>query len=35
MYRAMTDWFIMNIQTGCIKSEWSQDKTVLNKIKRT
>ena len=29
----MANWFIMNIQTGCIKSEWSQDKTDLNKIK--
>ena len=33
IYHEMDDWLIMGIQTGCRKSEWSQDKTELNKIK--
>ena len=33
IYHAMADWLIMGIQTGCRKSEWSQDKTELNKTK--
>ena len=33
IYHEMDDWLIMGIQTGCRKSEWSQDKTELNKTK--
>ena len=33
IYYAMIDWFIMGIQKGCRKSEWSQDKTELNRTK--
>ena len=29
----MADWLIMGVQTRCRKSEWSQDKTELNKTK--
>ena len=27
IYQSMADWLIMYIQTGCVKIEWSQDKT--------